>query len=842
MPRQTEPRRRLLLRYAWLLLLLILIPLKDSVAISAQSEYDQARQLFVHGDLEGCQHEAERGYERFQTYNPKWASEFQLLKAEVLLQRGMYGDVLQALRDYDLNAASRDSYIRSLTIESLALLRQEQLAQGEQKLAQASDLCKSAAYDSCGEVLQARGIFIAWRGDFQQARGLFLSAHQFAEARHDRYLDASAILNLGWTALQVDHFDEALDWLRTATRLSGEIGAEDLKEKCSGNLGWAYYQLGDDQRALQQFLIAKEAAAHVGNLRYQLRWLSVAGYVYRDRSDWPRAMECYRQALLLSRELDSKEDTVNVLEDMAQISAVRGNLEEAGAFIDQVTPMETAGGEHINPNLMLTKGELAAGLHRDTEAEADYRSVWNNPGALTTIRLDAGSELATLYELRRRTAAAEQMYTSTLKLYESARETLKKEETQLPYGANATEIYDDYIHLLIQQGRTDAALETAEQSRGWTLEQGLDANRGKRALARVALEPRRIAQSADATLLFYWLGENQSYLWAITSARIAMFTLPPRQQIADHVQSYSNAILKLQDPLAAGNPDGKWLYQSLVAPANGDIRRDKPVIVLAEGALSELNFETLIVPGPGPRQNLNSGVTGHYLIDDLTMVSAPSLAMLAAPKTVQARGTGMLLLGDPVSPGPDFPTLPLFAYEITRIESDFGKDRVAVVDGWQATPAAYFSSHPSRYSYIHFVSHAIANSTDPLDSAIILSNSARDDNSFKLYARDIIRQPIDAQLVTISACYGSGTRLYAGEGLVGLSWAFLRAGAERVVGALWEVSDISTPRLMDSFYGSIAAGNSPEASLRTAKLTLLHSAGRFTLPFYWAAFQMYDRE
>jgi CHAT domain-containing protein len=63
-----------------------------------------------------------------------------------------------------------------------------------------------------------------------------------------------------------------------------------------------------------------------------------------------------------------------------------------------------------------------------------------------------------------------------------------------------------------------------------------------------------------------------------------------------------------------------------------------------------------------------------------------------------------------------------------------------------------------------------------------------------------------------------------------------------VIGALWEVSDTSTPRLMDSFYGNLANGNSPESSLRLAKLDLIHSQSRFSLPFYWAAFQMYDRE
>ena len=202
----------------------------------------------------------------------------------------------------------------------------------------------------------------------------------------------------------------------------------------------------------------------------------------------------------------------------------------------------------------------------------------------------------------------------------------------------------------------------------------------------------------------------------------------------------------------------------------------------------------------------------------------------------------MLLLGDSVSPSAEFPSLPLSGFEIDRVQSHFTKDRVSVVAGQQATPARYLSGNPAQYSYIHFVSHAVANRIVPLDSAIVLSKSSADENSFKLYARDIIQRPINANLVTISACYGNGTRFYAGEGLVGLSWAFLRAGAQRVIGALWEVSDESTPRLMDDLYKGIEEGNSPAVSLRKAKLALLHSQSRFSLPFYWATFQIYDRQ
>jgi CHAT domain-containing protein len=149
------------------------------------------------------------------------------------------------------------------------------------------------------------------------------------------------------------------------------------------------------------------------------------------------------------------------------------------------------------------------------------------------------------------------------------------------------------------------------------------------------------------------------------------------------------------------------------------------------------------------------------------------------------------------------------------------------------------ASHPERFDYIHFVAHGTASRLSPLDSAVVLSKATAQDDSFKLYAREIMQRPLRANLVTISACHGSGSRTYAGEGLVGLSWAFLRAGAHNVIGALWEVSDASTPQLMDKMYAEIASGRSPEEALRAAKLSLLHSDNVFRKPFYWAPFQLY---
>ncbi|MGD0789038.1 MAG: CHAT domain-containing protein [Terracidiphilus sp.] len=828
---------------AWALVLLLLIPLEDTRPGRAQAEYDHARTLFQHGDLIGCQREAEEGVKQFQSADLAWVSKFQLLQAESMLFRGMYPDALRLLAACHPASSDPEGTLRKLAIEAVALTRQQRLPVANQRLAEADSLCKRADYAACGDVLRAHGILAVQEGKLTEGSQFFTESFSFAQAHHDRLLEGSAALNLGWTALQTGHFDEALDWSRSAYRAALTLGADDLAQAAAGNLGWAFYQLGDDERALEQFLAAERSAAKLGNVRNDLKWINAAGYIYKDSGDSARAMQSYRRALYLARQIDSKEDVVNALEDLAQVSVETGKLDDAGAYIEQLTPMERVGGKRLSANVLLTQGMLAAERRQDRQAEELLRAVQNDPAGPTTTRLDAGEELAKLFQRQGNVQAAERMYKTTLTTFETARAQLKSEESRLPFLANATRIYGDYIHFLVQQGRTDEALAAADQSRARTLAQGLGVAVASTSSRTEPLNPRQIAQRTGATLLFYWLGDRQSYLWAITPTKTTLIHLPARDEIVARSERYRKALLDSQDPIEAGSEDGQALYRALVAPAAQFIRPNVPVMILADGALNQLNFETLLVPGSGPENGQGSepGRAMHYLLEDATLLSAPSLATLAAAKPARSADRSLLLLGNPATPSEEYPSLPLFGFEMTRIERHFAARHVTAFAGQKATPEAYLSSNPAQYSYIHFVAHAVASRTDPLDSAVILSASKPGGDSFKLYARDIMRQPIDARLVTISACYGSGTRSYAGEGLVGLSWAFLRAGAHSVIGALWEVSDDSTPRLMDTFYQGLEDGQTPAVALRQAKLALLHSQSRFRAPFYWAPFQLYTR-
>jgi CHAT domain-containing protein len=247
------------------------------------------------------------------------------------------------------------------------------------------------------------------------------------------------------------------------------------------------------------------------------------------------------------------------------------------------------------------------------------------------------------------------------------------------------------------------------------------------------------------------------------------------------------------------------------------------VIIVPDGALHGLNFETL--PVDGPRR--------HYWIEDVELQVAPALALLTESASAPSVAPALLAIGNPTSTDPQFPPLRYASAEMSSIAGHFVQDTTS----WaRASPAAYREAGPERFTLVHFAAHAAANVDSPLDSAVILAGS---DLAHKLYARDVATMPLRAELVTVSACRSAGEQAYTGEGLIGFAWAFLRAGARRVVAGLWDVDDRSTAELMDSMYARLAAGDSPPSALRQAKLALLARGGTTAKPYYWGPFQVF---
>jgi CHAT domain-containing protein len=299
--------------------------------------------------------------------------------------------------------------------------------------------------------------------------------------------------------------------------------------------------------------------------------------------------------------------------------------------------------------------------------------------------------------------------------------------------------------------------------------------------------------------------------------------LPPDTTIEKAVEAYRRELLGPRGSMQGSGARGRALFDMLVKGAA--VPNGSRVVVVADGRLHALNFETLVAPGSPPR----------YWIEDVIVVNASSLQLLARTAGRQRPSPSILLVGNAPSPEPSFPALAHAAAELRAIAKRF--DRRTVLEGGKATPAAYRAASPGSFDFVHFVAHGVATRKRPLDSAVILARDAS--SRYKLLARDVIAQPLNARLVTISSCHGAGTRTYAGEGVVGLAWAFLRAGAEQVIAALWEVNDAATPQLMDRMYAGIRAGKDPAVALRDAKLQLVRGTGAHRRPLYWAPFVLY---
>ncbi len=855
---------------------------------SPQEAFDHAYKALLHGDLKQTQDEAHRECQRFQGSSPEWAWKFRTLEARAALQRGLYEDALKLLKSAPFPSDQPDLLIPILALAGEADVKTHNFSEAERSLNDAARLCDTSASASCGYVLKARGLLADELNQPESAERLYELSLAFARSHGDALLESYALLNLGAESLAQGRYDEAIDRSEAAYKTATAVGARRLQLIIQGNIGWAYYKLGDSEKALELSAESEKLASQLGDVWNQENELTNIGYIYMDERKFDLAAQTFQQALSLARGINAKEDIYNALRVLARLSLQTGDLANASQYAQQAVEIARQDGNHLDEFYpMLVQGQIAARRGDLAAAESALREVERDKICPVFLKWEAEHSLARLYEDENRRDAADGEYRIALATFEAARDEVRHEDSQLSFLTNAAHIYDDYVHFLVARGKTADALRWADYSRARTLAEGLGLLAKGGSAGPPPLNPEQIARRAEGAVLFYWLGEKQSYLWAITARKTSLFTLPPGAEIDAAVGRYRKSLSGPQDVLASADPDGLWLYRTLIAPAGallvarpsgarthlaapkgasdfdaltGSLKRypdTKPVakvFVIPDGSLNNLNLETLLVAGPKlsePKlsEAKLSEANLHYWIEDVTIANASSLRVLGAARADKTkRDRSLLLVGNSVAPNDKYPELPKAASQMESVARHFPAARQRILARQQATPAAYLAGSPEQFSYIHFVAHGTASRLSPLDSAIVLSKIAfsktapsdatAGSDSFKLYARDIIRHPLRADLVTISACYGAGERAYSGEGLVGLSWAFLRAGAHNVVAALWEATDASTEQLMDKFYDELNKGAEPDAALRAAKLSLLRESG-FHNPFYWAPFQLY---
>ncbi len=774
----------------------------------------------------------DRDSQRFSTKGADWAWSFRVLKAHVYVYRREYKKTLEVLAEtFPESLETTEIAVRKNIYEAIAYRLAQQYEDSEKSFARAASLAEKYQPKLTAEVFNNQAVLQTDEKKYEQAEQTFRRALELARAYKSDDQELRALASLAAANVQMERFDEALEWNQAGLKLANAMRRDDTAKLILGNMGSSYFSLGDFENAIPLFRQAADKAGEQKLYDYQAHWLMSLAECYYAEQDYAKAEAILAQGLKIARPLEVKTALTECLNDLAAVALETGNVMAAEKYNHEEMEIERAGLDRSAVmDSQLIRGRIAQAKHEYGEAERLLGEVISSTTATKPLKWEAQARLAKTLDDEGKSQVAEKQYQEAIRKIEAARADRRREEWKFTFLTTSIEFYEDYVDFLIAHGRSLDALKVAELSRSRTLVEGLTPKEVAGQWNAAGLRPGQVARKVNCTLLFYWIGRNRSHLWVIAPEKTSYFELVKADAIVPLVKTYRREIRSVRDAQEAGSAEGKELYTLLVEPASKVLPKEGRIILVPDPSLSSLNFETLVVPGPTP----------HFWIEDVTLTTASSLTLLAKGSTQALVKQNSLLLVGNTEPVEAFPALPKAKEEMQMVESYFPKGRRDVLEGKDATPQAYLESDPGRFSYLHFVTHGTASVTSPLDSAVILSQGG---GSYKLYARDIIQHPLTAQLVTISACEGANGRAYSGEGLVGLSWAFLRAGAHNVVGALWEVNDSAAPQIMNVFYGEISRGRDPAMALRTAKLALLKNKDPeivFRKPYYWAAFQLYS--
>lgn len=821
----------------WILLLLLAAGSCARPSERAAAAHDRAVEALEQGDLKRAEELVLDNEARWRgDARSTWHWQFRLLHAEVLLAQGKAAEAM-ALADTPLTVDGTLAPLeaRRVKIRGHAAMNLARYDEAKNLLDDASRRAAAAGLPRLAlEVQILQGLLLIRSGSEAAGESVTRAAYARATEQHDAYWQAAAANNLGLQRMRAFRYDEAIPLLEQARDAAASVKAQRFAAASLANLGICHYRIGDFDKALAFLQQAADVQEATGALTGLQSSLGEIGNVHVMQGHADRAVGLYERALALAR-TSAPWESAKWAGNLAAAHAELKHWDEAERFNRESLRLQeevsdTASAAYAS----LDAAAIAFGRGQQQEAIRLYEEAIARARDNAELTWEANAGLGASYARLGSPVKASLFYERCLQSIDAARTRLSRVDYKLTFFARLVRFYQAYVDVLVARGEHEKALQVAESSRALLLSERLQLGRDRRTpVTRTGLQ--QAARRRGATFLSYWIGPDRSFLWVVNDRTFTVLVLPGRDRIAALVDAYRAFIeSSLRDPIAGDFQPARELYEILLAPARPFIPQGAHLIVVPDGPLHALNLETLPVPDPDPARSPS------YMIEQATISIAPALGYAAGSIPREpSRPAPILVIGDPEPAGPDFPRLPDAGREIKAIRDKFGAAATTVLSGAQATPDAYRAAQPERYSIIHLAAHATANRASPLDSAVILSPR---DNRFMLSARDVLAIPLRADLVTISACRSAGATVYGGEGLVGFVWAFLQAGARRVVAGLWDASDRSTSRLMDVMYAGLHTGKRPADALRGAKLSLISAGGTFAHPYYWGPFQIYEGE
>jgi CHAT domain-containing protein/tetratricopeptide (TPR) repeat protein len=766
--------------------------------------------------------------------------------------------------------------------------------------------------------------------DYQKALEYYLQALPLYKPLGNQLSEGITLNNIGTAYDRLGEPQKALDYLQQGLTRLRAVGAKNAESLTLSNIGNAYSHLGDNEKALDYYNQAQTIQQQTGNKTQQAETLDLLGILYSQQNQSQKALEFHEQALQLQRAAGNVRREGISLRNLGHVYGLAGKPDQARSHFDQSLAIFRRIGD-LNNIATALEGRARAEQQLGNLAEA-RKNIEESLSLIETVRAQAGSQQLRATYLASREQAYE-FYVHLL-MQQDAAEPGKGHDAEALQASergrarSLTEMLNE-AHVDILQG-VDAALVQREREIRRSLngkaqrQIQLTAQKGKQeeietlnkeisaleddhqqvqAAIRKAspvyaalMQPqplglREIQQQLDANtaLLEYSLGNDQSYLWAVTQNSLKTYKLPKREHVQKLAQQVYESLTARSVAKSLETPAGRQariaqadaqfqqaaaeLGQMILVPAVADLGT-KRLAVVADGVLQYVPFAALSVA--------RSLKNYRPLVMDHELVSLPSASSLAIQRqTLASRKPapkGIAVVADPVfsiadarlrnsAQANDGASRAASTVNDTRIIEHLSggaggqlairrlpftrqeaEQILAVAPaGWnfkaldfRANRSVATSGELSQYRYVHFATHGYVDTTRAGLSAIVLSMVDEQGNPQDGFLRthDIYNLKLPAELVVLSACETGLGKEVKGEGIEGLTRGFMYAGARRVVVSLWNVNDKATATLMQRLYAGILRGNKPPAAaLRAAQIEMLRTP-QWQSPYFWAAFVM----
>ena len=717
------------------------------------------------------------------------------------------------------------------------------------------------------------------RLDFRDALPDFLRARRTAEALGLRRPLLMAMNNLAALYLQMGDPDATIRVAREAPSDARAGDVDIASSKLRFQLATALARLNRFDEAAPIYRRAIEEIAEQDDLEATARMLGNFGSACLDAGHLDEAEEALSEALLLVR-VHRLNASANILRALAKLKKRRGDSRSAAALFDAAVYASPG----ITPQweIYADRGDFRRGMNDLQGALADFRRARRIAGRMRADvvpadqdRIDLEGGLSRLAAglvdvgnlLARRTSDAA-LPKETFEAAEQDRLWSLRALVPAPndWRTRLPNIYWDLLARFQDLQRSQvagASPEAAKQASALQLElhhiEAAAANEShsvptdtNRTVRESALTHAGRVMDEDSVLLSFYVTKSGGWLWAVDRRGVGVYSIPAFDTLKAAVADFARAA-KNGDADAAAL--GRGVYDLLFGNVSARYLAHKRWLLELDGPLFDLPFAALVVNQiKADRKNAGKNEP-IYLFQRKVLQAIPGVLMLE-PRTAPSRSGSFLGVGDPIYSPADtrfrgdrkkhevvLPRLPATAAELEACSRAWKPARAQLLTGSNAGLAAVRVALHSNPSVIHFATHVLT-APGAYSSGLIALSLDRSGAMGFIGPAEIAAYTLSPSLVVLNGCHSGQGEALPGAGLMGLTRAWIGAGARAVLATRWDIPDEAGARMMVEFYRTFRAypERGPDFALQQAQLRLLKNRQAGNTVAVWGAYFVLGRE